>query len=150
MDNRVTEEQIKSKIKSEVFLVMPDCRTTICQLVLENGYTVHGYSTCVDGENFIAAFGRLYAYKDALAKIWPLEDYLLAEKLYWDRAMPVASNPAKKVTASADRVKVLKKAGVWKAKKKGKKIVAKLETADAPYGLKKDGTPAKKRGRKAS
>ena len=51
---------------------------------------------------------------------------------------------------SADRVKTLKKAGVWKAKTKGKKIVAKLETADAPYGLKKDGTPAKKRGRKAS
>ena len=51
---------------------------------------------------------------------------------------------------SADQVKTLKKAGMWKAKKKGKKIVAKLETADAPYGLKKDGTPAKKRGRKAS
>jgi len=34
-------------------------------------------------------------------------------------------------------------------KRRGKKIVAKLETADAPYGLKKDGTPAKKRGRKA-
>ena len=51
---------------------------------------------------------------------------------------------------SADKVKTLKKAGMWKAKKKGKKIVAKLETADAPYGLKKDGTPAKKRGRKAS
>lgn len=51
---------------------------------------------------------------------------------------------------SADQVKTLKKAGVWKAKTKGKKIVAKLETADAPYGLKKDGTPAKKRGRKAS
>lgn len=51
---------------------------------------------------------------------------------------------------SADQVKVLKKAGFWKAKKTGKKIVAKLETADAPYGLKKDGTPAKKRGRKAS
>jgi hypothetical protein len=137
MENRVTEDQIKSKIKSEVFLVMPDCRTTICQLVMENGYTVHGYSACVDIGNFDAALGRLYAYQDAFEKIWPLEGYLLAEKLYWDHAVPVASNPAKKVTN-------------WTAKKRGKKIVAKLETDDAPYGLKKDGTPAKKRGRKAS
>jgi len=136
MENRVTEEQIKSKIKSEVFLVMPDCRTTICQLILENGYTVHGYSACVDINNFDAALGRLYAYQDAFKKIWPLEGYLLAEKLYWDHAVPVASNPAKKATK-------------WTTKRRGKKIVAKLETADAPYGLKKDGTPAKKRGRKA-
>ena len=150
MENKVTEDQIKSKIKSEIFLVMPDCRTTICQLVLENGYTVHGYSACVDIDNFDAVLGRLYAYQDAFKKIWPLEGYLLAEKLYWDHAVPAASNPAKKVTVSASRVKVLKKVGVWKAKKKRDKIIAKLETADAPYGLKKDGTPAKKRGRKAS
>lgn len=119
MSNKVTLEQIQSKIKDEMYLVLPDGKSTLCVLTMENGYTIKGLSACVDAANFDMNIGRKIAYEDAIRQIWPLEGYLLAESMYWEHAIPVASNPAKKVFKS-------------------------------PYGLKKDGTPAKKRGRKTS
>lgn len=80
--NKVTIEQICGKIKDEVFMIMPDNRTTLCQLTLENGYTVIGKSACVDSENFDASLGRHYAKEDAINEVWPLEGYLLAERIY--------------------------------------------------------------------
>lgn len=82
MPNKVTIEQICGKIKDEVFMIMPDHRTTLCQLTLENGYTVIGQSACVDIENFDASLGRHYAKQDAIDKVWPLEGYLLAERMF--------------------------------------------------------------------
>jgi hypothetical protein len=82
MPNKVTIEQICGKIKDEVFMIMPDHRTTLCQLTLENGYTVIGQSACVDIENFDASLGRHYAKQDAIDKVWPLEGYLLAERIH--------------------------------------------------------------------
>jgi hypothetical protein len=80
--NKVTIEQIYAKIKGEIFMIMPDRRTTLCQLTLENGYTVIGQSACVDIENFDASLGRHYAKLDAIDKVWPLEGYLLAERMF--------------------------------------------------------------------
>lgn len=117
--NQVTVDAIKSKIKGEVYIVMPDARTTLCQLTLANGYTVNGTSACVDASNFDINTGRKIAFDDAFNKIWPLEGYLLAEKLYGDTAVPVATNPIKK------------------------------KSAEAPYGYKADGTPRKRPGRPA-
>ena len=93
---KVTLDGIKAKIKGETYLVLPDGRTTICQLTLENGYTINGYSACVDPAEFSRDRGRKYAFEDALRQIWPLEGYLLAEKMYWDAAIPVATNPKRR------------------------------------------------------
>lgn len=134
----VTLESIKAKIKGETYLVMPDGRTTICQLTLENGYTVNGYSACVDAGTFDRDLGRKYAFEDALNKIWPLEGYLSAQRLH-DLADSV-NNQIKKATDEFD-----KEYAKWNVKTAGRRITAKL----APYGLKKDGSPAKKRGRPA-
>ena len=79
---KVTLDGIKAKIKGETYLVLPDGRTTVCQLTLENGYTVEGYSACVDPAEFNLNLGRKYAFEDAMAKIWPLEGYLLAEQMH--------------------------------------------------------------------
>ena len=133
---KVTVEGIKAKIRAETYLVLPDGRTTLCVLALQNGYTIE----------FDLNLGRKYAFDDALKKIWLLEGYLLAEKMYWDAARPVATNPRKQ----------------WTAKKVGRKIVAKHTkfkaafTASrdmvitAPHGFKKDGTPKSKPGRKTA
>lgn len=150
MENTVTLEHIKSKIKGEMYLVLPDGRTTVCQLTLENGYTVNGFSACVDASNFDMNIGRKIAFDDAIRQIWPLEGYLLAEKLYWDRAVPVATNPPKKITLRSQQVQAMKDAGVWSAKTKRNKIIAKYTKANAPHGLKKDGTPKAKPGRKTA
>ncbi len=54
---------------------------TICVLVLRNGFTVTGESACASPKNFDAELGRKIARQNAIAKIWPLEGYLLKQRL---------------------------------------------------------------------
>jgi hypothetical protein len=82
---KVTLDGIKAKIKGETYLVLPDGRTTLCQLELQNGYTINGLSACVDPKEFDRDLGRKYAFEDAIRQIWPLEGYLLAENMYFGR-----------------------------------------------------------------
>lgn len=55
---------------------------TFCVLVLRNGFTVTGESACASPENFDAEIGRKVARQNAVAKIWPLEGYLLKQRLH--------------------------------------------------------------------
>lgn len=54
---------------------------TFCVLVLRNGFTVTGESACASPENFDAEIGRKIARENARAKIWPLEGYLLKQRI---------------------------------------------------------------------
>lgn len=54
---------------------------TLCVLVLRNGFTVTGESACASPANFNADIGRKVARQNAEAKIWPLEGYLLKQRL---------------------------------------------------------------------
>lgn len=55
---------------------------TFCVLVLRNGFTVTGESACASPENFDDEIGRKIARQNAVAKIWPLEGYLLKTRLH--------------------------------------------------------------------
>ncbi|MBY4723876.1 MULTISPECIES: Gp49 family protein [Burkholderia] len=55
---------------------------TFCVLVLRNGFTVTGESACASPENFDAEIGRKVARANAVQKIWPLEGYLLKQRLH--------------------------------------------------------------------
>lgn len=55
---------------------------TFCVLVLKNGFTVTGESACASPENFDAEIGRQIARQNAEQKVWPLEGYLLKQKLH--------------------------------------------------------------------
>jgi len=139
MSNKVTLEQIQSKIKSESYIVLPDSRTTLCTLTMENGFTVNGTSACVDAANFDINLGRRYAHEDAIRQIWPLEGYLLAQRLYENPpvtlTVPTVLEEAKKqLDAEISKWKVVKNQRARNSK-------------NAPYGLKKDGTPKKRPGR---
>lgn len=80
---RVTLEGILAKVKGEEFFrVGPTL--TVCVLTLENGAHLVGESACVAVENFDESLGHELAKKNALAKAWPLEGYLLRERLYRD------------------------------------------------------------------
>ena len=57
------------------------CLLTFCVLVLRNGFTVTGESACASPENFDAELGRKIARQNAVNKIWPLEGYLLKQRL---------------------------------------------------------------------
>ena len=66
---------------------------TICVLVLRNGFTVIGESACASPENFDAAIGRKVARGNALQKIWPVEGYLLRQRLNQQDLIEALLNP---------------------------------------------------------
>ena len=76
---KVTKEALQAKIGSIDYVVMPDGRTTVCQLTMQNGFTVRGESSCVSVENFNKELGEKYAYEKAFDAAWAFEGYLLAE-----------------------------------------------------------------------
>jgi len=78
----VTYESIKKKIRHVDYWESPSGKAIVCELTLENGYTVRGESAVVCKENFKKDVGRKIAYDKAVDKIWALEGYLLQEKLY--------------------------------------------------------------------
>jgi len=80
--NVVTLQSITAKITDQEYLLLADGRTTICNLTLQNGFTVIGTSSCVDIANYDEAIGDALAFEDAIDKIWQLEGYLLKEQLY--------------------------------------------------------------------
>ena len=78
---RLTPEDIRGKIKEIQYHIVPNTTTTICSITLENGYVVNGESSCADPSAFSQEIGERFAYACAVEKIWPLEGYLLKEKL---------------------------------------------------------------------
>lgn len=81
--NRVSLESLEAKITEKEF-IYPAGRPsmTIVIVYLENGFVVVGKSAPADPENFNEELGRQFAYEDAVRQIWPLEAYLLNEKLH--------------------------------------------------------------------
>ena len=78
----VTLQGILDKIKGATYTLLPNSRTTVCQLTLANGFTVEGQSACVSLLTYNRALGEKYAYEDALNNIWKFEGYLLAETIF--------------------------------------------------------------------
>ena len=54
---------------------------TICVCVLDNGWVLLGKSAPADPANYDVDKGATFARDDALRQMWPLEGYLLREKL---------------------------------------------------------------------
>lgn len=78
----LTKDDILSAIKKENYTVLNDGRTTICQLTLQNGFTVIGFSSCVDPKKFDEKLGQSIAKDNAVEKVWELEGYLLRQRLF--------------------------------------------------------------------
>jgi hypothetical protein len=77
---RVTKDHLHSIIAKSTYLHHD--LLTICVLTLTNGFTVTGESACASPENYDRHVGETYAYEDAFKKLWPLEGYLLKQRLY--------------------------------------------------------------------
>jgi hypothetical protein len=97
----VTEEIIKAKIAEVSYFVVRNeadptsSITTVCFIIMRNGFRFIGHSTPASPENFNEEVGRFYAYENAYKQIWPHEGYLLREIL-WQRAnmAPIATEGA--------------------------------------------------------
>lgn len=55
--------------------------TTLCFLVLKNGYTLVGKSACADPAEYKEEVGKKFAREDAVRQIWALEGYVLKQSL---------------------------------------------------------------------
>ena len=78
---RLRPSDIDATIADEQFHVFPGTTLTVCCLTLRNGFTVCGESAAASPENFDVEIGRKIARENARNKIWPLEGYLLRERL---------------------------------------------------------------------
>lgn len=76
---RITRDGIAAKIAQADYFQQGVM--TICAITMANGFTVIGNSAPASAENFDADVGRRLAYDDAFRKLWPLEGYLLRERL---------------------------------------------------------------------
>ena len=81
---RLTSELIDAVIVNETYTVLPSGKAMVCELTLENGFTVRGESACVSKDNFNFEIGSKISRENARNKIWELEGYLLQQKLYYD------------------------------------------------------------------
>jgi hypothetical protein len=84
---RLTPKHIDEVIVSESFTLLPSGKTMICELVLQNGFSVRGESSVVDKTNFDEEIGKKISREDARDKIWILEGYLLQERLHQERCL---------------------------------------------------------------
>lgn len=79
---KVTKEGIEKRIVKADYFVLPNTSVTVCNIELNNGFSVRGESACVDPRNFNMQIGREIAYRNAFNKLWELEGYLLAERRF--------------------------------------------------------------------
>lgn len=79
---RLSPADIDNAIVRADYYVFPGTTLTVCCLHLRNGLTVTGESAAASPENFDVELGQKIAYQKARRKIWPLEGYLLRERLF--------------------------------------------------------------------
>jgi hypothetical protein len=80
--NKVTMERILGKIVGETYTTLPSGKVLVCELMLENGFSVRGEAAVVSKENFNEEIGRKISKENAINSIWQLEGYLLQEELF--------------------------------------------------------------------
>lgn len=69
-------------IASVFYGVLPSKKTTICEIILKNGFSIVGTSACVDVRNFNEQLGQKLAFNDAYQKVEEFEAYLRQQALY--------------------------------------------------------------------
>lgn len=87
----VTIEEVEAAILEETYTLLPNGRTTVCQLTLfdngDTGFTVEGQSACVSKANYNEEKGRYYARQRAVDKVWEMLGYGLAKEIDHQRKL---------------------------------------------------------------
>lgn len=79
---RTTLEEIDAAIRKVEYLKMPDGRTIICQITMDNGFTIRGESSCVSRKYFNAKTGERLAFEAARDKVWCYVGFRMHERLH--------------------------------------------------------------------
>lgn len=76
---RVTADQINARVSKVEYTRIGET-VTICSITLDNKFSVHGESACVNPENYNRLIGEKISYENAFVKLWGFFGFLLAEK----------------------------------------------------------------------
>ncbi len=79
---RLSPKLIDEKIHKVYYDILSDKTTTVCSIVLVNGFKVNGMAYCASKENYNREVGEQAAYDEAKREIWKFEGYLLTQRLY--------------------------------------------------------------------
>ena len=82
MSTKVTKEEVNACIKKVEYVLLPDGRTTIALLTLDNDFTIRGESSCVDVKNYNKELGEKIALENATSKVWAFLGFRLADRLH--------------------------------------------------------------------
>lgn len=78
--NHVTWAMLQDKVDETEFIVRGVL--TVCFMTMANGFSIIGKAAPADPENFDKALGEKLAFDDAIRQAWPLEGYLLRQRLH--------------------------------------------------------------------
>lgn len=81
-DRRLTPERVEAAVKGTEFYVVRGSCLTICVITMRNGFSVAASAACADPANFDPEIGRTVSYNNALKQVWPLEGYLLKQRVF--------------------------------------------------------------------
>ena len=81
----VTLDEVIAAIKDVTYTLLPNGRTTICQITMDNDFSVEGDSACVSKEKYNQVLGEKIAYQRALDKVWEKLGFRLAETLWHEK-----------------------------------------------------------------
>lgn len=80
--DKVTIKDVEDAIIKETYTLLPNGRTTVCQLTLidngDSGFTVEGQSACVSLANYDQGLGEKMARERALDQVWQLLGFQVA------------------------------------------------------------------------
>lgn len=79
---RLTLEYLRSRIVSEHYHYFEATRTTVCSVLLVNGFSITASVVCSNSELYDEAIGRRHVLNKVLEKIRKREYYLLKQRLY--------------------------------------------------------------------
>lgn len=74
----------ESLIKSTSYVLLPDKKSTLCQIELITGYTVNGISSTINSQTFDSEIGRILSHKKAMSAVCEVAAILKSEKIYQD------------------------------------------------------------------
>lgn len=78
----ITKDFLESRIKTIEYFALPNGRSILCVITLDNGFITEGLSHAASGGNFKEEIGKKVAYDIAFDKLWMPFGFFLREALH--------------------------------------------------------------------
>ena len=78
-NHSVTKDNLENQIYKAIYQKIGN-KTTICCLILKNGFEIIGYSSCVDYKNYNQEKGEKLAFDNAFNQLWLVEAYVMQNR----------------------------------------------------------------------